>query len=44
MVGVSYGWVLLPVKDNMTTLDDYIEMADAKMYEMRILRDKYRRE
>ena len=44
MVGVSYGWVLLPVKDNMATLDDYIEMADAKMYEMRILRDKYRRE
>ncbi len=43
-VGVSYGWVLLPVKENMTSLDDYIEKADAKMYEMRTMRDKYRRD
>lgn len=42
-VGASYGFVLLPVKDGMTGLDEYIEMADAKMYEMRIIRDKYRR-
>lgn len=43
-VGTSYGWVLLPPKDGMTSLDEYIEMADAKMYEMRIERDKYRRD
>ncbi len=43
-VGVSYGWVLLPPKDGMTSLDEYIELADAKMYEMRVERDKYRRE
>lgn len=43
-VGVSYGWVLLPVKEGMTSLDEYIEMADAKMYEMRVERDKYRRD
>ena len=42
-VGVSYGFVLLPLRDDMTSLDEYIEMADAKMYEMRIERDKYRR-
>ncbi len=43
-VGVSYGWVLLPPKEGMTGLDEYIELADAKMYEMRVERDKYRRE
>ncbi len=43
-VGTSYGWVLLPAKDGMTSLDEYIEMADTKMYEMRVERDKYRRE
>ncbi len=43
-VGTSYGWVLLPPKDDMTSLDEYIEMADAKMYEMRVLRDEYRRD
>ncbi|MCR5302969.1 MAG: sensor domain-containing diguanylate cyclase [Lachnospiraceae bacterium] len=43
-VGVSYGWVLLPLKDGMDDLDDYVEMADAKMYEMKRKRDKYRRE
>ena len=43
-IGASYGWVLLPVKEGMTSLDEYVEMADAKMYEMRIERDKYRRE
>ncbi|MCR4740823.1 MAG: GGDEF domain-containing protein [Lachnospiraceae bacterium] len=43
-VGVSYGWVLLPPGENMRDLDEYIEMADEKMYKMRIERDKYRRE
>ena len=43
-VGVSYGWVLLPAKEGMTGLDEYIEMADARMYEMRVKRDKYRRD
>ena len=42
-VGASYGWVVLPPKDGMSSLDEYIEMADAKMYEMRLKRDKYRR-
>lgn len=43
-VGASYGFVLLPVKKGMTSLDEYIEMADARMYEMRVLRDRYRRD
>ena len=43
-VGASYGWVLLPAKEGMTGLDEYIEMADAKMYDMRMERDKYRRD
>lgn len=43
-IGASYGWVLLPAKDNMTVLDEYVEMADAKMYRMRAERDQYRRE
>ena len=42
-IGASYGWVLLEPKENMTSLDEYVEMADAKMYEMRVKRDKYRR-
>ena len=43
-IGASYGWVLLPVKDGMVDLDEYIEMADAKMYEMKMQRDKHRRD
>lgn len=43
-VGASYGWVVEPPKEGMTGLDEYIEMADAKMYEMRAERDKYRRD
>lgn len=43
-VGTSYGWVLLPPKKDMKSLDEYIEMADAKMYEMRVERDTYRRD
>ena len=44
MVGASYGWVFLPPRDDMTDLDEYIEMADARMYEMRAERDQYRRD
>ncbi len=43
-VGASYGWVLLAPVEGMTSLDEFIEMADAKMYEMRVKRDKYRRD
>ena len=43
-VGASYGFVVLPVKKGMTSLDEYIEMADARMYEMRVQRDRYRRD
>ena len=42
-VGVSYGWVVLPVKKGMNDLDEYIDLADQKMYEMRVIRDKHRR-
>ena len=42
-VGVSYGWVLLPLQENMVDLDKYISMADQKMYEMKNRCDKYRR-
>lgn len=43
-VGASYGWVLLPVKDGMIDLDEYVEMADKKMYEMKIIKDTHRRD
>lgn len=43
-VGASYGCVLLPPKEGMKGLDEYIGMADAKMYEMRVKRDTYRRD
>ncbi len=43
-VGVSYGWVSMPLKEDMTNLDEYIEIADAKMYEMKMKKDKYRRD
>ncbi|MCR4909556.1 MAG: sensor domain-containing diguanylate cyclase [Lachnospiraceae bacterium] len=42
-VGASYGWVLLPLKDGMTDMDEYIEMADERMYAMKEERDPYRR-
>jgi len=35
---------LLPPGADMTSLDEYIEKADKKMYEMRVLRDEYRRD
>lgn len=43
IIGASYGWILLPPKEEMVDLDEYIEMADAKMYEMKVQRDAYRR-
>ena len=43
-VGVSYGWIFQPVSDDLLNFDEYIEIADYKMYEMRLKRDKYRRE
>ena len=42
-IGASYGWVLLPVKDDMVNLDEYIGKADKKMYIMKQQRDKHRR-
>ena len=42
-VGASYGYVFLPLKEGMTDLDEYIEIADKKMYEMRVQRDEHRR-
>ncbi|MBR1623069.1 MAG: GGDEF domain-containing protein [Pseudobutyrivibrio sp.] len=43
-VGASYGWVLMPYKEGMSNLDCYVEIADSKMYEMKTVRDKYRRD
>ena len=43
-VGVSYGWVIEPYKEGMSDLDDYIAIADSKMYEMKKERDVYRRD
>ncbi|MCR5590845.1 MAG: hypothetical protein K6F73_04875 [Lachnospiraceae bacterium] len=34
----------IAVIDDETGLDEYIEMADRKMYEMRVIRDEHRRE
>jgi len=43
-VGVSYGWVVEEVTDDRNDIDDLIEEADQKMYGMRRVRDKYRRD
>ncbi len=43
-VGVSYGYVFLPVKPETLDLDEYIGIADAKMYDMKVSRDKHRRD
>lgn len=43
-VGASYGWVLEPVANGMTNLDEYTRIADEKMYQMKKERDKYRRD
>ncbi len=42
-IGTSYGWVVMPYQDGMSDIDAYIEIADAKMYEMKTVRDEYRR-
>ncbi|MCR5652005.1 MAG: sensor domain-containing diguanylate cyclase [Lachnospiraceae bacterium] len=44
VIGVSYGWVFLPLKKGMTDLDEYIETADKRMYEMKTERDEFRRD
>lgn len=41
--GVSYGWVLKPYGEGMTDLDDLIETADKKMYEMKCATDRHKR-
>ena len=43
-IGVSYGWVFQPIDGDKRNFDELIEIADYKMYEMRVERDKYRRE
>ena len=43
-IGASYGWVLLPLKDDMVNVDEYVEIADRKMYEMKVTKDAYRRD
>jgi diguanylate cyclase (GGDEF)-like protein len=42
-IGVSYGWVIMPPKEDMTSLDEYVALADEKMYQMKTQRDKHRR-
>ncbi len=42
-VSASYGYEFLPAKDNMESLDEYIETADEKMYRMKEKTDPYKR-
>ena len=42
-IGASYGWVLLPAKEGMVDLDEYVVLADMRMYDMKNERDAYRR-
>lgn len=42
-VSASYGYVFLPLKEHMDTLDEYIEIADEKMYKMKEERDPHKR-
>lgn len=42
-IGVSYGWVIKPLQEGMVDLDEYIALADEKMYEMKVKRDAHRR-
>lgn len=42
-VAASYGWSIFPVTEEMRDLDECIEVADAKMYDMKCKRDEYRR-
>ncbi|MBE5822626.1 MAG: sensor domain-containing diguanylate cyclase [Butyrivibrio sp.] len=42
-VSASYGYVFLPLKEGMDSLDEYIEVADEKMYQMKEARDPHKR-
>ena len=42
-VSASYGYVFLPIKEGMDSLDEYIEVADEKMYQMKEARDPHKR-
>ncbi len=42
-VSASYGFEFLPAKENMESLDEYIETADEKMYRMKEKTDPYKR-
>jgi diguanylate cyclase (GGDEF)-like protein len=42
-VSASYGYVFLPLKEGMDSLDEYIEIADEKMYRMKEERDPHKR-
>ena len=42
-IGASYGWVIMPYQAGMVDLDEYIAIADEKMYKMRKERDAHRR-
>ena len=42
-VAASYGYVFLPVGDEMDSLDEYIEAADEKMYRMKEETDPHKR-
>jgi diguanylate cyclase (GGDEF)-like protein len=41
--GVSYGWGVFELEDGMTDIDQFVAIADSKMYEMKKSCDKYRR-
>jgi diguanylate cyclase (GGDEF)-like protein len=43
-VAASYGCIFMPHKEGMTSLDEYIELADEKMYAMKEKRDEHRRD
>ncbi len=43
-VEASYGCIFMPRRKDMTSLDEYIELADEKMYEMKEKRDEHRRD
>ncbi|RKM61328.1 GGDEF domain-containing protein [Butyrivibrio sp. CB08] len=42
-VAASYGFVFLPPKEGMESLDEYIEVADEKMYKMKEETDPHKR-
>ena len=42
-VAASYGYVFCPPKDQMESLDEYIEIADEKMYKMKEETDSHKR-